>query len=81
MSTIGSTFHDITLPQWKEIYQDLRNVGCNESQLAYLLNKERSTVQYWFERCAEPKYSEGCAIIAIHTKYCGEQLTKIRLNK
>jgi hypothetical protein len=71
----------ITTPPWKDIYQDLYDAGCRDSQIAFLLGKQTSTIQYWFQTAKEPKYSEAVAILKLHARYCGEQKTNFRLNQ
>jgi hypothetical protein len=81
-STVASSdyIYRTVLP-WKDIYSDLREAGCNEYHLSEILGKKRSTVEYWFQTGMEPKDSEARAILLVHTRYCGEEKTKIRLNQ
>lgn len=63
---------------WPKIMEDMKEHGCAYSRQALLLGVAWSTYQHWMEGRAEPRHSEGVAILAMHSAVCGEELTKVR---
>lgn len=52
----------------------------HQAQVADIINVPRSTFNRW-PHGSEPYWSHGNALMALHTKACGEQKTQQRLNE
>lgn len=64
---------------WRRIFDDMKNHGCAYSKQAQLIGVEWSTYQGWMsDTGAEPRHSQGVAILAMHTAVCGVELTEKR---
>lgn len=50
-------------------------------QIAALINKPPTTLQSWIDRGSEPPYSDGAAILELHSRACGEEKTRMRLGQ
>lgn len=65
---------------WKRILEDLKERGTSIYQAAKILGRPETTVQSWVKG-HEPSYSNGASVLLLHSKVCGEELTKIRCNE
>lgn len=65
---------------WPRILQDMKDRGTSIYQAAKILGRPETTVQSWCKG-HEPSYSNGAAILLLHSKVCGEELTKNRCNE
>ncbi len=65
---------------WRRIIDDLKERGCTVYQAAKILGRPETTVQSW-RQDHEPSYSNGASVLLLHSKLCGEELTKIRCNE
>lgn len=65
---------------WKQVFRDLESSNCTVSDVAVLIDRQRSSVQRWRDG-VEPKHSVGVAILTLHTRYCGESLTNQRITE
>ncbi len=65
---------------WRRIISDLKSRGVSIYQAAKILGKPETTVQSWWVG-HEPSHSNGAAVLLLHSKICGEELTKIRCNE
>lgn len=63
---------------WLDVLADLRAAGVSGYRLASIMLISRSTVQRW-EEGGEPSHSYGTAILEVHTKFCGEAQTHLRI--
>ena len=85
-TTIGSSdyLHVLTLNvypkeiDWAVISDDIKGSGLCYFRQAIALGKEWSTLQKW-RNGAQPRFCDGHALLMLHTKICGEELTKKRL--
>ncbi len=64
---------------WKDIFKDLDS-HVNQSELSELLGLGWSSYQSCRDSL-EPKHSIAVSIITLHTRYCGETLTRQRLEE
>jgi len=62
---------------WQTIFDDIFAQGCTKEDLCQLLGVPVSSLWRWIQG-TEPKESVGRCILIIHTRYCGEELTKER---
>lgn len=65
---------------WRQIFLDLSTQGISGYRVAQLMQIEWSTVQHWLNG-GEPRHGYGQALLSIHSRYCGESLTKFRLEE
>lgn len=72
----------ITAPKldWQRIMRDLSLKGCSGYRVGTILGVADSTVRNWLKG-GEPGYGYGCALLALHTEYCGDDLTKRRVTE
>lgn len=75
---LGDFVYPKKLP-WEDILQDLYDNDVTPSQIANLLGFGWSSFQR-LKNGSEPKYSVGVSILILHTRYCGEELTRERVN-
>jgi hypothetical protein len=81
-TTIASSDYLIpTIIPWKAVFNDLEQHGCSPGLLHQLLDRPWSSIQRWVYRGVEPKESIGRAILVLHTRYCGEPMTKQRMEE
>jgi hypothetical protein len=68
---------------WRRILEDMRERGTSIYQAAKILGKPETTVQSWYrlKYPSEPSYSHGAAVLLLHARICGEDLTKRRCNE
>lgn len=66
---------------WREIFDDLKNAGCGQSTLSYLVGRKQSTVQYWIYEAKDLPDSVARSVLLLHMRYCGPQQTEIRLQQ
>lgn len=79
MFKINEYVYPKVLP-WEQIFNDLIRNGCTQSMLANLMGVKVSTLQRWCNG-TEPKHGIGEAIIVIHRRYCGVELTERRITE
>lgn len=65
---------------WLHVLADLRAAGVSGYRLSSIMLIARSTVQRW-EEGGEPSHSYGSAILEVHTRFCGEQQTRLRIQE
>lgn len=65
---------------WLDVLADLRAAGVSGYRLAAIMLISRSTVQRW-EEGGEPSHSYGAAILEVHTRFCGEKQTQLRIHQ
>lgn len=65
---------------WRRILDDLKEGGTSIYQAAKILGRPETTVQSWVKG-HEPSYSNGASVLLLHSRVCGENLTKIRCNE
>lgn len=75
---LGDFVYPKKLP-WEEMLRDFIGVSVSSHQAATLLGVGQSTLQRW-QKGTEPKHSYGVSIIILHTRFCGEELTRERIN-
>lgn len=63
---------------WAQITRDIKAAGVPYTQQAFALGKQFSTLQTWMQG-GEPEFRNGCALLVLHRKVCGPQLTLKRL--
>ncbi|MGD9382242.1 MAG: hypothetical protein PVI03_07345 [Candidatus Thorarchaeota archaeon] len=74
---------DLVYPKrlaWDVIIADIYEAGITPSQTSDLMGQGWSSFQRW-QSGVEPRHSIGVSILTIHTRYCGEELTKQRLSE
>ncbi len=64
--------------QWDVIISDIGKNGVNSFQVSNLLGLSWSTFQSLLKG-SEAKHSIGVSLLTLHTRYCGEELTKQRM--
>jgi len=65
---------------WSQIMHDIADNGCSYSEVSKILGVGWSTVQRW-RTGSEPGHSIGTALLMIHAKYAGQDLTKQRVSE
>jgi hypothetical protein len=65
---------------WLDVLADLRAAGVSGYRLSSIMLISRSTVQHW-ESGGEPSHSYGAAILEVHTRFCGADRTKLRIDE
>jgi len=65
---------------WVQITRDIAEHGLNYNGICTCLGATWSTVQRW-RTGSEPSHSKGSALLLIHAKYCGAELTKQRVSE
>lgn len=70
----------MTIRPWKDIFQDITNAGCNLHMVSAIIGKKQSTVWYWANNSDDLPDSAARAILQIHMRYCGPDVTRMRLN-
>lgn len=68
-----------TVLPWRTIFDDLWDAGCSPYRVANLIGYGWSTVQRWYYDGVEPRESAARAILELHKRFCGEELTKKRI--
>ena len=63
---------------WRRILDDIKCRGTSIYQAAKIIGKPETTVQAWHTGKHEPSYSNGAAVLLLHARVCGEELTKNR---
>lgn len=80
-TTIASSdYLTLTIRPWKEIFQDLTTCGCPVSLVSELVGKKQSTVWYWANNSEDLPDSAARAVLQLHMRYCGHDLTQMRIN-
>ncbi len=81
-TSMGSSCYDPSQWRinWRQIAEDIRNAGLPFHQQAFSLGREWSTYQRW-RSGSEPKFSDGQALLVLHTHFCGSELTQTRLKE
>lgn len=72
---------DLTIRPWKEIFQDLNTSGCSISMISEIIGKKQSTVWYWANNSTDLPDSAARAVLTLHLRYCGHEVTAMRLNE
>jgi hypothetical protein len=62
---------------WAQIMRDIAD-HISYTQVANILGVGWSTVQRW-RTGSEPRHSMGSALLMVHAKYCGSDLTRQRV--
>lgn len=62
---------------WPAVIEDLRARGLTITKIAACLGLNRTTVSEW-RLNHEPNFASGAALLELHSRYCGEDLTKLR---
>jgi hypothetical protein len=65
---------------WAQIMRDIADNGLTYSSVSKTLGVGWSTVSRW-RTGSEPQHSIGCAILLLHAKYCGQDLTRQRVSE
>lgn len=65
---------------WDEIFHDINRAGISPYQTSILIGESWSSTQRW-ARGTEPKHSIGIAILEVHSRYCGIELTEQRISE
>ena len=65
---------------WSNIMADIADNGCSYSDVSKILGVGWPTVQRW-RTGSEPGHSKGTALLLIHARYCGQDLTKQRVSE
>lgn len=68
-----------TVLPWADIFSDLTGAGCSPYRVSTLIGESWSTVQRWVPGDIEPRDSRSRAILELHSRYCGVELTLQRL--
>jgi hypothetical protein len=63
---------------WRKIFDDMKDRGCAYSRQASMIGLEWSSYQRFVKDGVEPRHSIGAAILELHTKLCGAELTRLR---
>jgi hypothetical protein len=63
---------------WRQVFRDLADHGCAGMKAAHLLGESQSTLWRWAHG-VEPRFSKASAVLLLHTRYCGLELTRQRL--
>lgn len=69
-----------TVLPWRQIFDDMKERGHAYTKQAKAIGVAWSTYQRWFDE-AEPRHSDGVALLAMHTAICGAELTRQRLRE
>ena len=76
-----TTDYAYTYPiNWDQIFRDINRTGICNARLCQLIGKRYSSLQRWLEG-TEPKEHVARAILTIHARYCGENLTRQRIEE
>lgn len=67
-----------TMLPWRTIFNDLASARCSPYRVACLIGYSWSTVQRWYYDGVEPRESAARAILELHKRFCGEELTEKR---
>ena len=67
-----------TVLPWRTIFDDLSRAGQTPYRVANLIGYSWSTVQRWYYDGVEPRESAARAILELHKRFCGEELTDRR---
>jgi len=86
-STIGSSDyqHILTIDicplrvNWSQVILDMKSAGKPYIRQALDIGLEASTLRRWLEGTAEPGFSNGHALLILHSKVCGIEMTQMRL--
>ena len=63
---------------WPAVLDDLKNAGISGYKVSVLLDVSPGTIYYWRSGQRDPQYAIGSALLTLHSRYCGEALTKER---
>lgn len=63
-----------------ELMRDMHEKGVPYTHQALSIGKEWSTLQMWMKG-AQPRFSSGLALLALHSRICGQQMTLKRLRE
>jgi len=75
-------YSDYVFPKvlpWETILEDLKKTGYNAYQVSILVGAKWSSFQNVVN--VEPRDSMARAILKIHSRYCGEELTIQRISE
>lgn len=64
--------------KWNVLINDIRRKGFTYQQQYDILGKPQSTFSQWISG-SDPRFSSGCALLILHQKVCGEELTRKRI--
>jgi hypothetical protein len=67
-------------PDWKVLMDDIKGRGLSYSRQALSIGLQWSTVQVWHHG-GGPTFANGHALLILHSKICGIELTKKRLDE
>lgn len=83
MNTVYSSSDYVypTVLPWRDIIKDLKGAGLSAKGTADLVGCSWSTFQRWYCDGVEPRHSYATAILALHTRYCGDDLSKKRMSE
>ena len=81
MSILISEIDDYVYPRfinWIQVTKDIAEHGLTYNGISQCMGVGYSTLQRW-RTGSEPCHSSGSALLLIHAKYCGGELTKQRV--
>lgn len=78
-AAVAEYVYPLVMP-WGAIVDDLYRRGYTDYRIGQILGVDAATVGAW-HKGSEPRHSFGEALIELHTKVCGEALTKERLKE
>lgn len=55
---------------WFRILAELDRAGVNNLAVARALKRDHTTVLRWKQGNAEPRHSDGAALLALHARFC-----------
>lgn len=65
---------------WTTLIDDMTRKGYTPTRQAAMLGKGWSTFQRWLNG-TEPRFRHGHALLVLHQKICGPELTKLRFTQ
>lgn len=65
---------------WAQIMADLKDAGCSVYGVAGIIGAAYCTAQNW-SKGGEPGHGYGEALLRLHSRVCGDELTKRRCNE
>ena len=68
-------------PDWSVIIADMKEMGLSYSRQARAIGKEQSGVQCYYQEGVPPRFPEAHALLILHSKICGIELTRKRLEE
>ena len=81
MSIQNSEIGDYVYPRvinWGDIMEDIATNGMTYSDVSKCLGIAGATIQGW-RTGSEPRHSSGGALLLVHARICGRELTKLRV--